>query len=193
VDRVQRGDMGSFSRFFSLDAWFKEKIKSLSPAVQKVFPFLIVPKASKSEKNEGCDNLPEKEFGQDSLTAGIDRRNCSNENKAKLTKYKSRNNHPTCKPLKLMSYLITLGSRKNDIILDPFAGSCTTGVAAIALNRQYVMIEKEKEYYEIGKARLDYITKQGSLYLKFPAMTSWNTEPTISGRLFFSGFGFVSL
>ena len=47
----------------------------------------------------------------------------------------AKNIHPTVKPLKLMSYLITLGSREKDIILDPFAGSGTTCIAAQQLGR----------------------------------------------------------
>ena len=48
---------GSFSRYFDLDSWFEEKIKQLPASVQKTFPFLIVPKASKSEKNRGCEGF----------------------------------------------------------------------------------------------------------------------------------------
>ena len=54
-----------------------------------------------------------------------------------------------------MSYLITLGSRKDDLILDPFVGSGTTCIAAKLLKRKYLGIEKNKEYSEIAKARLD--------------------------------------
>lgn len=64
------------------------------------------------------------------------------------------NKHPTVKPLKLMSYLITLGSRPGDVVLDPFLGSGTTALAAKQLNRQYIGIEREKEYVEIARARL---------------------------------------
>ena len=64
------------------------------------------------------------------------------------------NFHCTVKPLRLASYLITLGSREGDIILDPFAGSGSTLVAAKALKRRYIGIEMSKEYVEIIKARL---------------------------------------
>ena len=66
-----------------------------------------------------------------------------------------RNNfHPTVKPLKLFSYLITMGSRENDIILDPFCGSGTTLIAANNLARKYIGIEINKDYLEIAKHRL---------------------------------------
>jgi 16S rRNA G966 N2-methylase RsmD len=73
---------------------------------------------------------------------------------------KGRNNtHPTVKPLKLMSYLVTLGSRGGDVVLDPFLGSGTTAVAAISLGRQFVGIERERAYLEIARARVDAATK----------------------------------
>lgn len=153
------GDSGSFSRYFSLDTWFKEKLKDLSPTVQKIFPFLIVPKASKSEKNEGCENIEAKQV--DKTRNDPNAIGCNNPRNR--GGQKRQNSHPTCKPIKLMSYLITIGSREKDVILDPFAGSCTTGVACIGLNRQYIMCEKEKEYFEIGRARLDYAKSQMKL------------------------------
>jgi len=65
------------------------------------------------------------------------------------------NTHSTVKPLKLMSYLIVLGSRMGDIVLDPFAGTCTTALAARILQRKFLMIEIEPKYAEIGKKRLE--------------------------------------
>lgn len=164
VEQITYGDSGSFSRFFDLDKWFEEKLKELPENVQKVFPFFIVPKASTSEKNEGCEGLEEKEWGKDSLTAGIDRRNSSDINTSKLTKYKPRNNHPTVKPIKLMGYLITLGSRKNDIVLDPFLGSGTTVLACKMLDRRYIGIENNKDYYEIAISRINEYKKQLELF-----------------------------
>jgi len=65
------------------------------------------------------------------------------------------NIHSTVKPLKLMSYLITLGSRKGDTILDPFLGSGTTLVAAKQLNHNAIGIEISPEYCKIAQQRLD--------------------------------------
>ncbi len=58
---------------------------------------------------------------------------------------KGRNTHPTVKPIKLMSYLITMGSREGDIVLDPFCGSATTGVAAMLLGRKFICIENSPD------------------------------------------------
>jgi len=65
-----------------------------------------------------------------------------------------QNNHPTVKPIKLISWLITLLSREGDIILDPFCGSGTTLLAAKMLNRKYIGIDINQEYIDITKKRL---------------------------------------
>jgi len=62
--------------------------------------------------------------------------------------------HPTQKPLKLLRMLITDFSNSGDLILDPFAGSFTTAVAAKELGRKCIAIEKEEKYCEIGVRRL---------------------------------------
>jgi DNA modification methylase len=64
--------------------------------------------------------------------------------------------HPTVKPLKLMSYLITMGSREGDIVLDPFSGTGTTCIVAMMLKRDYIGIEISPEYHEIALKRLEY-------------------------------------
>lgn len=64
------------------------------------------------------------------------------------------NIHSTVKPLTLMSYLITLGSRPGDVVLDPFLGSGTTAIAAKQLGRECIGIEREEEYVRIAEARL---------------------------------------
>jgi len=69
------------------------------------------------------------------------------------------NTHPCVKSLKIISYLIVLSTRENDIILDPFIGSGTTAIVCKLLNRNYIGIEKEKEYYDIALKRMDYINK----------------------------------
>jgi DNA modification methylase len=106
------GDIGSFSRYFSLDKW-----------AEKTFPFLVVAKASKAEKAE-------------------------------------YNRHPTVKSLKLMSYLVTMGSRPNDLVLDPFAGSGTTLIATYQLARNFIGIDISQEYIDIANKRLERYIKQ---------------------------------
>jgi len=68
---------------------------------------------------------------------------------------KEKNTHPTQKPIQLIERIVNIFSKKNDIILDCFAGSGTTGVACKNLNRNYILIEKEEKYYNIAKERLE--------------------------------------
>ena len=63
--------------------------------------------------------------------------------------------HPTQKPVELMEWIITHYSNPSDTILDPFMGSGTTGVACINLNRNFVGIELDDEYFEIAKQRIN--------------------------------------
>lgn len=62
--------------------------------------------------------------------------------------------HPTQKSLELMKEIIKIHTNENDIILDPFMGSGTTGLAAYNLNRKFIGIEIESYYYEIAKKRI---------------------------------------
>lgn len=57
--------------------------------------------------------------------------------------------HPTQKPVALLERIILSSTDENDIILDPFNGSGTTGIVASKLNRKYIGIEKEKEYLDL--------------------------------------------
>jgi len=129
---------GEYSRYFSLDSW------------AKTFPFLIVPKASKQEKNKGCEDLPIRERqGTRPNSPDITGKFPEHDNERQ-----AQNFHPTVKPIKLMSYLITMGSREGDLVLDPFCGSGTTLLAAHQLHRKYLGIELNPEYAQIIKKRM---------------------------------------
>lgn len=75
------------------------------------------------------------------------------------------NNHPTVKPLSLMRYLCRLVCPPGGVILDPFMGSGSTGVSAMAEGFRFIGIEKEAEYFEICKRRLRHATRQEALEL----------------------------
>ena len=130
----------SYSRYFDLDKW------------ANTLPFLITPKASKSEKNKGLESFEERSTGFNSPETRINQR-LGGDGKP-IKHVLNNNHHPTVKPLKLMSYLITLTTREGDTVLDPFCGSGTTCIAAKMLKREYIGIEREQEYVEIAEARL---------------------------------------
>lgn len=68
---------------------------------------------------------------------------------------KTHGKHPTQKPLELLLRLVNLCTKPGDLILDPFCGSGTTGVAAILLDREFLGIDLEPEYIDLSKARMD--------------------------------------
>ncbi|MBU0758232.1 MAG: site-specific DNA-methyltransferase [Nanoarchaeota archaeon] len=67
---------------------------------------------------------------------------------------KKNGRHPTQKPLELLNRIIASSTNEGDLVLDPFNGSGTTGVAANRLGRKYIGIDKEKEYLDITVNRL---------------------------------------
>jgi len=113
--------------------------------------FFYCAKASSRERNEGLENLLFSEGGiKNDSGCGF-----SETDPMKPIQYK--NNHPTVKPLKLMEYLIKLVMPPKDgILLDPFAGSGTTILAAKRLGFSAIGIEKQEDYLKIAQARLDH-------------------------------------
>ena len=107
--------------------------------------FFYIPKASRAERNKGCEGLEEK---QQWLKGGTGTGISARENVV------NQNNHPTVKPIKLLEYLIRMVTPKGGVVLDPFLGSGTTAIAAKKLGYKYIGIEKEEEYIKIAKARI---------------------------------------
>ena len=77
----------------------------------------------------------------------------------------AKNFHSTVKPIALMEYLVKLVSREGQVILDPFMGSGTTGMACKRLDREFIGIEMMEEYMEIAKARIEGVKKEEQLKL----------------------------
>ncbi len=117
--------------------------------------FFYCAKASSAERNAGLANLPEKSLRYDDRRASshdiFNTEGCNRNTDNRPVK----NHHPTVKPLKLMEYLIKLVMPPKDgILLDPFAGSGTTILAAQNLGVKAIGIEKSEEYCEIARARI---------------------------------------
>ena len=116
--------------------------------------FFYCAKASKAERNAGCENIKPQNASHDGRDKHI-------ENAYQRHDNIQSNNHPTVKPLALMKYLCTLTQTPTGgIVLDPFCGSGTTLIAAKEIGRPYIGIEREKEYVEIAEARLKTIRQQ---------------------------------
>lgn len=119
-------DSGSASRFF----------KSI----------IYQAKASKSERDKGCEDFPiSRPDTRTSTGMG------SFEQKGVLP---GRNNHPTVKPIALMEYLIKMVTPKGGIVLDPFMGSGSTGVATKLKGYGFIGIELNAEYIKIAEERI---------------------------------------
>lgn len=108
------GDRGGASRYFKV-------IKNDDYENR----FIYCAKASKAEKNKGCEDLPK------------------------------GNSHTTVKPISLMRYLVKLVTPPNGLVLDPFTGSGTTGIACKLEGFNFIGIEKEEEYFKIAEARIN--------------------------------------
>lgn len=72
--------------------------------------------------------------------------------------------HPTQKPVELLQRIMLASTKKGDLVLDPFCGSSTTGVAALLLNRKYVGVDLEEEYLSLSKKRLKETIENPSLF-----------------------------
>jgi site-specific DNA-methyltransferase (adenine-specific) len=80
---------------------------------------------------------------------------------------KRHGKHPTQKPVELIARCLRASTKAGDLVLDPFAGSATTGVAALALGRSFIGIELDEQHGELAARRLasavgDYIPKSGA-------------------------------
>ncbi|MCK4640619.1 MAG: site-specific DNA-methyltransferase [Candidatus Marinimicrobia bacterium] len=118
--------------------------------------FFYTAKASKSERDHGVTgkgSIP-KRYGKMSGTPE------HTPNK----QFTHRNDHPTVKPIKLMEYLITLITPPNGIVLDPYMGSGSTGIACARLGRKFIGIEIDERYFRIACERIQREYDQGKLF-----------------------------
>ena len=138
-----------------------------SKAVQDIFPYTKSGKM-KQHIEGGQYNVYGKMYPRDVETIG-DEGSASRFFYTAKTNQAERNagannTHPTVKPVELMKYLVRLVTPKNGLVLDPFMGSGSTGMAAREEDFQFVGIEKEREYYEIAKARIKNVKPQLKLF-----------------------------
>ena len=103
-------------------------------------------KPSREEREKGLDVFQESISGVGALR---------DEGRSKLRR---KNIHPTVKPIDLMRYLCRLITPPGGTTLDPFMGSGSTGIGAIKEGFDFIGIEREEEYFEIAKARIEYWT-----------------------------------
>lgn len=125
--------------------------------------FFYVAKANKRDRNEGLENIEGKEISakgnglaRTCNTCGastLDGCDCPDRTFSNPVR---QNFHPTVKPTALMQYLIRLVTPDSGVVLDPFAGSGSTGKAAILENKHFIGIEVTPEYLPIIEGRLQH-------------------------------------
>jgi site-specific DNA-methyltransferase (adenine-specific) len=124
--------------------------------------FFYCAKASKKDRDEGCDNMLLKACGMME-----DDNYPIKTGSGNLRETKRKNVHPTVKPTDLMRYLCRLITPPGGVILDPFMGSGSTGKAAILEGFRFIGIEQEAEYLEIAEARIAHVVGKTSGMLPF--------------------------
>ena len=140
-------------------SWFKSEVGGASR-------FFYVAKASKSERNKGLEIFEDKfsasaEFRPNHMEKAIE--GDSGNPYGRWTPIK--NFHPTVKPIKLMQYLVKMITPPNGIVLDPFCGSGTTGIACKLDGFQFVGLEQDAEYSKIAEARIENYIKEKQIKL----------------------------
>ena len=114
--------------------------------------FFYQAKVSKAERNMGLDHFEEKKKDFETTT----RTNKETADKFGFErKGTAKNTHPTVKPVSLMAYLCRLITPPNGIVLDPFMGSGSTGIAAQLEGFRFCGMEMDKDYFKIAEARIE--------------------------------------
>jgi DNA modification methylase len=125
--------------------------------------FFYVAKASRRERDKGCEHLPPKSAGE-ATDRGDDTDGLNSPRAGAGRTGGARNYHPTVKPVQLMRYLVRMVTPPGGVVLDPFMGSGTTGVATIAEGFRFIGIERESEYATIAEARIVAACAQSALF-----------------------------
>ena len=112
--------------------------------------FFYCAKASKKDRNEGCEALPIKRGGPETF----DKSNRDGLDEARQPM--NANTHPTVKPTDLMAYLCRLVTPPGGVVLDPFMGSGSTGKAAMREGFRFIGCELSDEYLAIARARIEH-------------------------------------
>lgn len=148
------GDSGSASRFFQCCPFEEEDFEATR--------LFYAAKAGKSDRNEGCEELEEREGGIKN-TSG---RGFSESDP--MRPVLNRNIHPTVKSLSLMRYLCKLITPPGGTVLDCFLGSGSTGKAARLEGFDFIGIEQDADYFEIAKKRIEHADRKARGIVREP-------------------------
>lgn len=172
--------LGEGSRYFCLDTWAAEHGFTEDGWVDAAAAGLLqVAKPSRAERNAGCEVLPHAVETQHGFkcpvcnicgsrtvtsgpgpTCGHDDFRWEKAIKADQHHGPLRNPHPTCKPVRLFAYLVSFLTRPGALVLDPYLGSGTTGVACVQAGRDFLGMELDPAYCEIARARIAHAERE---------------------------------
>jgi DNA modification methylase len=117
------------------------------PKTPRLSRMFFIGKTTRVEREAGLERLPKQ------------RHSAVFDSSTPLSRPRA-NVHPTVKPIELMRWLIRLTCPPGGLVLDPFSGSGSTGIAAALEDRQFVGIEQEPEYVRIARARISHWLEQ---------------------------------
>lgn len=140
-----------------------DEVVAQFPAEAGAARFFYCAKATREDRNAGCEHLPERALNWSSGDANPD------SFQSEHTRREVSNHHPTVKPTELMRWLCRLVTPPGGTVLDPFMGSGSTGRAAVLEGFRFVGIELDPAYLEIAEARIRDAARQPSLFASTPA------------------------
>jgi site-specific DNA-methyltransferase (adenine-specific) len=117
--------------------------------------FFYVPKVSKKERNLGLDGFEEKESVLPGLNTFDESGNRLRADGSIIPPLISKNNHPTVKPINLLTYLVRLITPPNGVVMDCYMGSGSVGIAAQLEGFQFIGMEMDKDYFNIAETRIN--------------------------------------
>lgn len=169
IDPVSKDDIKRFPSNVIIDDYVAEQLGAKSR-------YFYSPKISEKERHAGCDGLHFENAtpkggsrtyedycgncGKKFVGSEDKRCHCPVGQKITQRPQKTGNIHPTVKPISLMEYLVEMIVPPSGVCLDIFMGSASTGIACNNLQRPFIGIDIEKDYFEIAQARLRYWSKQ---------------------------------
>jgi DNA modification methylase len=109
--------------------------------------FFYCAKPNRSERDAGCEHLPRRTIQTFKIGRGDELR---------AERVGALNVHPTVKPLGVMRWLIRLACPPEGLVLDPFTGSGTTGAAAVLERTRFLGFERDEQYIQIARARIEH-------------------------------------
>jgi len=135
--------------------------------------FFYQAKVSKAERNMGLDGFEDKKVAFRATKGGS-----SGEASKGMERFESikKNNHPTVKPVALMAYLCRLVTPPNGIVLDPFMGSGSTGIAAQLEGFRFCGMELDEDYFKIAEARINDFEKYRKFHDPNKGLKNGNTR-----------------